>query len=257
MKTFSPKKYIPIDYRTWVLGNEARNGVNIKRLGVLTPKELELWNNSVHYQDQRNDPGHGEISTFFGIRLLDYLPGIREVVIPSIIFHDTGWHGNDPDAWKRLVESNKGNLKVLDSEELRRPHQNRGIMVAGRGFKKVGYPPEEYHFEIADIIGDHDTRKLPTTDSGRIMRIADLLWRVTYPHAQTYMTNWSPEDIFKRVKETCMEREKTHLGEVGLGIGRIEFANTMFFKFGEEAERVLLLEYKEELERIVLFTRSV
>src|SRR3989344_5432770 len=100
-----------------------------------------------------------------------YYPGIREIVVPSIIFHDTGWYGNDPEEWKKLVELNKGNLKVLDSEELRRPHQNRGIMVAGRGFKQIGYPSEEYHFEIADIIGDHDTRKLPTTDSGIIMRI--------------------------------------------------------------------------------------
>src|SRR3989338_7327216 len=112
MKTFNLKEYIPIDYPGWVLGNEARSGVNINGLGVLTQKELELWNYSAHYQDQRKDP----------------------------------------EEWKKLVELNKGNLKVLDSEELRRPHQNRGIMVAGRGFKQIGYPSEEYHFEIADII---------------------------------------------------------------------------------------------------------
>jgi len=250
MKTFDIEEYIPINYQDWVLGNEARGGVNIKGLGVLTQKELELWNYSAHYQDQRNDPGHGEISTLLGIRLLDYLPGVREVVVPSIIFHDTGWYGNDPDVWKRLVELNKGNLKVLDSEELRRPHQNRGIMVAGRCFNQIGYPSEGYHFEIADIIGDHDTRKLPTTDSGRIMRIADLLWRVTCPHAQIYMANWNPEDILKRVGETCLEGEKAHLGEVGLRIGKLEFVSTMYFKFGEKVGRVLLPEYKEELERV-------
>jgi hypothetical protein len=123
-------------------------------------------------------------------------------------------------------------------------------MVAGRSFKEASYPPEEYHFEIADIIGDHDTRKLPTTDSGKIMRIADLLWRVSYPQAQIYMVNSNPEEIFERVKETCIEGEKIHLGETGLRIARLEFANTMFFKFGKESNRILLPDYKEELESI-------
>ncbi|MBS3079321.1 hypothetical protein J4218_04320 [Candidatus Pacearchaeota archaeon] len=254
MKTFSTDKYTPIDYLTWILGDEARKGANIKRLGVLRPRELKLLEAFVPYQDCRNDPGHGEISTLIGIRLLDYLPGIREIVVPAVLGHDTGWYGTDPDAWKRLVEANKENLKSLDSEVNRRPHQNRGIIVSGRIFQKIGYPDEKYHFEIADIIGDHDTRKLPTTDSGRIMRIADLLWRVTYPCVQIYMANLCSEEIFKRVKETCIEGEKTHLGEIGLRIGRLEFANTMFFKFGKEARKVLLPEYKEELERIVLFS---
>ncbi len=251
METFSIEKYVPIDYGLWILGNEARNGVNIKKLEILNKKELELWNYAVHYQDCRNDPGHAEISTLLGIRLLEFLPGIREVVVPSIIFHDTGWYGNDPDAWKKLAEANKDNLKALDSEELRRPHQNTGIMVMGRGFQQVGYPDEKYHFECAYTVGDHDTRKLPTTESGRIMRIADLLWRVTYPHAEIYMRDWSPEDILKRVEKTCLIGEKVHLGEVGVALGKLELANTMYFKFGEEeARRVLLPEYEKELERV-------
>ena len=176
--------YQPIDYRNWVLGDEARKGVNIKRLNVLTQKEIELFDEAVHYQDQRNDPGHGEQTVYSALKLLDYIPGNRNITVPAAIFHDTGWYGNDPDAWKKLCEANKDNLKSLDDEANRRPHQNRGIMVAGRIFQKLDFPDEKYHFEIADIIGDHDTRKLPTTESGKIVRAADLLWRVTYPHAQ-------------------------------------------------------------------------
>jgi len=82
MKKFSIDEYVPIDYRNWLLGDEARKGVNLRRSGALTSDELLLWESSLSYQDQRDDPGHAEMSTLLGIRLLDYLPGIREVVVP-------------------------------------------------------------------------------------------------------------------------------------------------------------------------------
>lgn len=245
--------YQPIDYKTWILGNEARNGVNIKRLGVLRPKELELLEATKNFLDLRNDPGHTETSLYLGIQLLKFLPGVRDVVVPAITEHDTGWYGIDPEEYKRFVEANRGNLKVLDDEANRRPHQNRGIMIAGRIFQKLGYPDEKYHLEIADIIGDHDTRKLPTTDSGKIVRAADLLWRVTYPHAQIYLSKYTPQQMLQRIEDTCLEAEKYHLGEIGAKIGRLEFANMMHFKFGDSAKDVLFPKYKEELEKILSF----
>ena len=50
------KTYKPLDYKIWILGNEARKGVNIKRLGILSKEELQIWNESIPYQDQRDDP---------------------------------------------------------------------------------------------------------------------------------------------------------------------------------------------------------
>lgn len=127
-------------------------------------------------------------------------------------------------------------------------------MVAGRIFQKIGFPNEKYHFEIADIIGDHDTRKLPTTDSGRIVRTADLLWRVTYPQTQIYMANETPENLLKRVGEICLEGEKTHLGEIGIQIAKLELVNTMVFKFEKDkTAKVLKKEYEKELEKIASF----
>jgi len=129
-------------------------------------------------------------------------------------------------------------------------------MVAGRAFNQVGYPPEKYHFEIADIIGDHDTKRLSTTDSGRIMRIADMLWRVTYPMVQIYLPNSSPQQVFERMKNVCLESEAEHLGEVGLKIARLECVNAMSFKFGEIARRVFPPDYKPEFERIESLANS-
>ncbi len=228
-------KYIPIDYAAWILGNEAREGANLRRLNLLNEEELQIWNGSLPYQDQRNDPGHGEMTAYFALKLLDYLPGDRKIAVPAAMLHDTGWYGNDPAAWKRLVDKNKDNLQALESEANRRPHQNRGILIASRLLEKAGYferNPMSYGLEIADIIGDHDTRKLPPSDNGKIVRAADLLWRVTYPHLMIYMENEGLENISERIGESVFSAEIIHhLGAVGERIARIEFANTLSFRF--------------------------
>lgn len=246
--------YKPLDYKTWVFGDKAREGVNIKRLEILTQEELKLWEASMPYQDQRDDPGHGEMTVYFALKLLDYLPGNRKIVVPAAMLHDTGWYGCNPKAWKKSVHQNRNNLQKLETEEKRRPHQNRGILIAGKILETTGYfnkNPLKYGLEIADIIGDHDTRKLPASDNGKVVRISDLFWRVTYPHAQIYMLNESPKAILKRSKETCLSNELLpHLGEVGTKIARTELVNTMCFKFPEQKIGFLKEEFAEELELI-------
>lgn len=248
---FQIEKYSPVIYKDWIIGEKARKGVNIKRLNILTENELKIWDESVPYQDQRNDPGHGEITAYFALKLLNYMQGNRKIAVPAAILHDTGWYGNDPKAWKRLVDANRNNLKALEIEANRRPHQNRGILIAGRILEKTDYfkrNPFPDCLEIADIIGDHDTRKLPASNNGRIVRIADLIWRVTYPHSQIYMANEGFEEIYKRVKETCLSKELLPcLGEIGEKITRIEFVNTICFKFPKKAQKLLEKDFGEEL----------
>lgn len=249
------RDYQITDYRTWVLGDAAREGVNIKRNNVLTQKEIELLDFFIPYQDQRNDPGQAEWVTFHAIKLLDFVPGgIREVVVPSALAHDTGFYGYDPNYWKNLVSSGGD----TEGEMIRRPHQNRGIMLMGRGFQKVGYPSEKYHFECADIVGDHDTRFLPATISGKIVRASDYTWRVSFPCIQIYLKDKSPKDILDASKKTALEgKPPFDLDRYCYDIARLEFVNSMFFKFGEDTREVLLPEYRQELEMIVSFYGNV
>lgn len=253
------EEYKPIDYRNWILGDEARKGVNIKRLGLFSKDELKIWDESVFYQDQRDDPGHGEITAYFALKLLDFLPGNRRIVVPAAILHDTGWYGYDLNEWKRLVYENKDNLILLENETLRRPHQNRGIVIAGKVLEKTGYFERNdisYGLEIADIIGDHDTRKLPTSESGRIVRTADLLWRVTYPHSLIYLNDKDDKETLQAVRNICLsDNLEVHLGEVGKSIARIEFVNMMYFKFPKQAPVLLKNEYTEELKHVVLYKK--
>jgi len=238
--------YTPIDYKNWTLGDPAREGINLKRLGLLNQLELAVWENAIPYQDQRDDPGQGEIVTYFTLKLLEFLPGNREVVVPAAILHDTGFYGYDSDAWKKLVSSGK----KIETEENRRPHQNRGILLAGRILERVNYP-EEYHFEIADIIGDHDTRKLPTTQNGTIVRSADQIWRLTYPCLSIYHPDLNPGETLKKLEESALNLPPPFdLGRIENQIARLELTNTMLFAFGNGVIPMLSAQYKNELDLI-------
>ena len=251
------EKYVPIDYRTWILGDKAREGINIKKLNLLNQEELGIANASISYQDARNDPGHWEFSTRSALVLLNYLPGKREIAVPTTICHDIGWYGNDPNAWKALAEKHKDNLQALETEDKRRPHQNRGILLTGRILEQTGYfdkYPLENWLEIADGIGDHDTKKLPATENGRILRMSDFLWRATYPVVEIYIPDEDVTKTKKRIEETCLYEPNSPLGDMGFEIAKLELANTIYFKFGEEqARQTLGDEYSQELEQIKAF----
>lgn len=255
---FNPPTYQPIDYRQWILGDKARQGVNIKRLQILNKKELELFNASVHYQDARNDAGHAELTAYFAKIFLSFYPNaIPEVVVPTAIVHDNGWYGGDPDAWNRLVQEKQkqGRLKDLDSPEFRKQHQDKGAEMALELFRKIGYPPKKYYQEGYEIIKDHDTRLNPTTPSGRVVRDADYVWRATLPHAKIYMDNLNPEEVIKRVEETCLNtKPPKNLETTAKQIAKIELANTLHYKFQEQGAEVLKQKgYKRELEIVKRF----
>ena len=92
---FNVESYIPIDYRTWILGDEARQGINIKRLNILTPQELKLWEASEQYHDARDDAGHAEVVTYFSTILLPYhflnLPFFGYGVSVFLAFYPLRW----------------------------------------------------------------------------------------------------------------------------------------------------------------------
>ena len=143
---FNPQTYKPIDYRTFILGDQARQGINLKRLNILTEQELKIWEAAQPYMDARNDPGHGEIATILSITFLPYFPKAkREIVVPTTMNHDIGFHGEDPNAWQKAVEAARkaGNLKSLNDDAKRMPHQIKGADMALEIYQEEGYPRQE------------------------------------------------------------------------------------------------------------------
>jgi len=254
---FNPQKYVPLDYRTWILGEKAREGINIKRLNILKPEEVKLLEATVPFQDQRDDPGQGEMVAYFAINLLHYYPeAVREIAVPTAICHDIGWYGGDPEAWNKAVQKARkcGNLQSLDSGDVRKVHQDKGAEMALELFQKLGYPSERYHQECADIIRDHDTRLKQTTPSGKVVRDSDYLWRVTLPCVKIYSDGLSPEKLIKESEENALDKNPPfNLEKTSRQIGRLELANTIFYKFPNESEEVLRNEYSKEFEQIKRF----
>lgn len=250
-------EYVPLDYRAWILGDKAREGVNIKRLGVLNENELRLLDSAIPFQDMRNDPGQAEIVAYFASKLIDLgMPGEREVAIPSAILHDTGWYKQgDPNSWKKRVEAGL----ATEGESIRRPAQNRAIYIAGMLLPKALDLPEEKQFEIADIIGDHDTQLLPTTQSGLVLRCADMLWRFSYPHNQIYRPKVKPEEVLSVMEGKdglgkFLNNENLRGGydlqdiAIAVRLARIELVNSLYFKYGECASDALGDRYSDELD---------
>ncbi len=253
MKPFDLDSYQPIDYRNWKLGEAARRGENIAHL--LTDEEKSIWDAAQPFQDPRGDPGHGEFVTLSAIRLLEYLPGERSIVVPTAIMHDIGWYGKDPEQWKKQVHKGK-----TDGEASRRPHQNRGLILAGRILERIGYNPE-HNFAIADIIGDHDTRNLPPTPEyeARVVWDADMLWRVSLPQVENYFADREAVEVLSQLERVTFKPAPHDLSPAAEQIARVELANTMMFKFPQAAADLMRDRYRvevEKIERMIWFYRN-
>ena len=167
----------------------------------------------------------------------------RKIVVPAAMMHDIGFYKTDVNEWKNSVKTGQ-----TEGEMKRRPHQNRGIGLAGRILEKVNYP-EEYHFPIFDIIGDHDTRLLPTTVEGQVVRDADMLWRITYPCSMIYHPNLGPYELIdkfedhkniRNLKLGVQQESDFDLSQIALKIARREVANTIKFRYSEFVSNKLM-----------------
>ena len=123
------------------------------------------------YLNTRQNDIHVESSYGFAWRLLEDEPGDPEVVIPAIICHDLGWI--------KLPEHLQ--LKAFGPNfdpDLRRIHEVEGVKLARDILLQVHYDPVKT-VEILDIIDGHDSRLHAISDSDKIVKDADKLFRCT------------------------------------------------------------------------------
>ncbi|ACM18509.1 metal-dependent phosphohydrolase [Geotalea daltonii FRC-32] len=123
------------------------------------------------YLNTRKNDIHVEISHGFAWRLLEDEPGDPEVVIPAILCHDLGWI--------KLTEELQ--LKAFGpgfDPDLRRIHEVEGVKLARGILSRLDYNPQKT-IEILHIIDGHDSRIQAISDSDKIVKDADKLFRCT------------------------------------------------------------------------------
>jgi HD superfamily phosphodiesterase len=121
------------------------------------------------YLQTRQNEVHVEICYEFARRLLEEEPGDPEIVFPAVICHDLGWIMLSEDLQRKA-------FGPTFDPELRRIHEVEGVKLARQVLAEVGYYPDKTE-EILEIIDGHDSRPIALSDSDKIVKDADKLFR--------------------------------------------------------------------------------
>jgi len=212
--------YKPIDYNTWNFDGQGSNIIHL-----LSHIEKEIWNITLPFQDKRDDTGHAENVTYFALKLLEYLPGKREIVIPEAILHDIGWSQLTQEELDQFYLPNWQDFEP----ELRKRHQEEGVKLANQLLEKVGYS-KKYIPQILEIISQHDTRKGFFSQEDGLARDADKLWQFTLPHWKIFVEKREikPEVAHLEVTQRISKPEFFY-SDIAKQIAKIELKNTLDF----------------------------
>jgi len=121
------------------------------------------------YLKTRHNELHVEICYQFARRLLAVEPGIPDVVYPAVICHDLGWIMLSEDLQRKA-------FGPTFDPALRRIHEVEGVKLASQILTEVGYDEDKIK-EILEIIEGHDSRLIALSDSDKIVKDADKLFR--------------------------------------------------------------------------------
>ncbi|MDI3329326.1 MAG: HD domain-containing protein [Micrococcus sp.] len=132
----------------------------------------ELWAAIVPESRTRSNDIHLPTSTAYAQRLCDAYPQAdRELVLATIILHDTGWAHVDES--RIISEGFQGDWRKA---AIRYEHEAKGCLVARRVLPGLGYD-EEFIERVCEIIDGHDTRQVAFSLEDALVRDADRLWR--------------------------------------------------------------------------------
>lgn len=125
------------------------------------------------YQDQRDDPGHAEVTLAYAQSLVTSEKIDEHIVIPAIILHDVGYSQLPKDRRLQVFDKSRTDEQ---RREVQIEHQDAGVRLAKEILEKLGYPARSIS-EILEIISQHDTRKGFISKNEGIVRDSDKLWR--------------------------------------------------------------------------------
>lgn len=132
----------------------------------------DLWKAIEPETRTRGNDVHLPVSTAYAERLCDAYPQAdRELVIVTIMLHDTGWAHVDES--RIISEGFAGDWRKA---AIRYEHEREGCLVARRVLPELGYSADAVD-RVCEIIDGHDTRPIAYSLEDALVRDADRLWR--------------------------------------------------------------------------------
>lgn len=146
-------------------------------------QDQALWEVAKQYLNVRNNDEHTLFSYLLTQKLLEIYPEVdADIVLPAILFHDTGWSKIPKD---KILHAFGPNNKY---PELTRLHEFESVAIAQKELPKLGFDNQQIEKIIA-LIDGHDTTKNARSLEDSIHKDADKLWRYT-PHGNRIIGEW-------------------------------------------------------------------
>jgi hypothetical protein len=147
------------------------------------PADAEVWRLAVEHLHVRSNDAHTAYSYGLAAALCDLHPDAdRDVVLPAIILHDTGWSRVAADEVLEAIRPGGGR------EDLVIRHEKEGAAIAGEVLGRLGRDPARTA-DVVAIIDGHDSRLTSLSLDDALVKDADKLWRLT-PHGVETVMDW-------------------------------------------------------------------
>ncbi|MEV6101853.1 HD domain-containing protein [Nocardia sp. NPDC051981] len=142
-----------------------------------------VWQRAVHYLHVRSNDVHTAYAYGLAAALCDLHPEAdRDIVLPAIILHDTGWSTVPEDQVLEAIQPGAGRIDLV----LR--HEKKGAAIAAEILGDLGHDRAKID-RIVAIIDGHDSRSVTLGLEDSLVKDADKLWRLT-PHGVETVMDW-------------------------------------------------------------------
>lgn len=136
----------------------------------MKPIYQKIYEQAKPFLHTRKNLIHTKIALRYALKLLKSEKGDPKVVIPATLLHDVGWSAIPENLHLTAFGPNPSNPKLT------KVHEREGAKIARLILEGLHYPPEKVK-EICRIVLGHDTRKRSISQSDRIMKDSDKLFR--------------------------------------------------------------------------------
>ena len=147
------------------------------------PQDDAVWRLAVPHLHVRSNDAHTAYSYGLAKALCDLYPDAdRDVVLPAIILHDTGWSRVPENEVLEAIRPGGGRPDLVIR------HEKEGAAIARRVLGQLGRDQQQID-EIVQIVDGHDSRREALSLNDSLVKDADKLWRLT-PHGVDTVMDW-------------------------------------------------------------------